>query len=689
MKSRNALLGAFLIACRGDPAAADASSGSSWLVLSAASDAVELGTLRVEPPEVVESTSRQGSKIVLALRSGRGVREIRVDADRACGLVLPVAELMPGAVIERALEPWLDFGGPHVGVGFDTPLTIEVTPGCPDAEAGSIEWQRADGATGATLESEAGGFRLRLRTPAAQQVLGAGLPWGIVPISPRTRGAIVLDAEWRGKRPTGGMRSQRFQLEITAAHRSRGLPNVALGTSLLLSREGWRVVDAPVNAKAAPRSAGGFSVFEPDRHGRWVLEDAQQQKLSLHAARYDQTPLDCGRADCHASITQAATKSPMTSILRREIERAHPDYPSCALACHTTGEPGAQDGGFSHVAAEIGLYAARLEAEPGAWDELPRSLRRLGGVGCLACHGPGAIPEPSARAAVLRSDVCAYCHDAPPRYGHVEAWRTSAMARADRDPRASTEPRCVRCHTSEGFLAHQRAPVEARPEPEKMRRTGEPIGIACAACHAVHDPGSAPGTQPALLRSVRMPTLLADQPVDPKSRVCTPCHTPSVDETAPSASAAALMAGRGGLDPASGDPIEGPAPHARAEGGCLACHSAGPSALERGAGHAFVAHRDACRRCHASLDGASPNALRARAERLWTKLESRLPRPPALPQSPLKPPHAAPLQLNPKTPLGRAARNVLLVIEDPAAAEHNLPYARKLLDASERWIETR
>ena len=34
---------------------------------------------------------------------------------------------------------------------------------------------------------------------------------------------------------------------------------------------------------------------------------------------------------------------------------------------------------------------------------------------------PGALPE--ARWSILRADVCAYCHDAPPRYGHVEGWR--------------------------------------------------------------------------------------------------------------------------------------------------------------------------------------------------------------------------------------------------------------------------
>jgi hypothetical protein len=297
-------------------------------------------------------------------------------------------------------------------------------------------------------------------------------------------------------------------------------------------------------------------------------------------------------------------------------------------------------------------------------------------VGCLACHGPGAIPEPAARHAVLRSDVCGYCHDAPPRYGHVAAWRVSAMARSDVDASARRDARCARCHTTRGFLEHQGARA-ASPEPAP----DEPIGIGCAACHAVHADSS--GTLPALLRAVRMPTLLSDQPVDPKARVCTPCHTPSVDEALPSASSAALIAGRGGVDPRSGAPLEGAAPHAEVEGGCVGCHRVGPPGLERGAGHGFQSSREGCPRCHAPAPESRREELRDRAAALWAKLERRFP-----PSPRSRPPHAGAIRADPRTPLGRAARNALLVLEDPAAAEHNLPYALTLLDASERWLAT-
>jgi hypothetical protein len=41
------------------------------------------------------------------------------------------------------------------------------------------------------------------------------------------------------------------------------------------------------------------------------------------------------------------------------------------------------------------------------------------------------------------------------------------------------------------------------------------------------------------------------------------------------------------------------------------------------------------------------------------------------------------------TALGRAAYDVLLILEDPAAADHNPTYASMLLGAAERALERR
>jgi hypothetical protein len=216
------------------------------------------------------------------------------------------------------------------------------------------------------------------------------------------------------------------------------------------------------------------------------------------------------------------------------------------------------------------------------------------------------------------------------------------------------------------------------------------LGVACAACHAVHEHGArARASGVALLRAVPRPALLAGATLPApaeKSGVCLACHTPDAADVAPPASAAALWLGRGGLDPATGAALNGPAPHAALAGGCVGCHEAGPGggreaapALEHGAGHAFVAGTSACARCHPKAPPADD--LTSRARGLWSAYLAR-----ARVDAPSgdRPPHASARRLDRATPLGRAAWDVALVLEDPAAAAHNAPYARQLLAAAER-----
>ena len=317
----------------------------------------------------------------------------------------------------------------------------------------TITWRQVAGPPVGGL-SPGAGPRLQARSPTLAAAHGAPLPWGVVPLSPsdprrgRARGDLARRARRRGAPPGPG---------VAAAPRARGLPNTAVGTRVYLGGTGWRIEARPAGAAAALEPQAGVASLVPDVAGDWRLADGAGHALTLRAGRYDETPLDCGRSGCHAALAAASATNPMTSVLARGLPLA-PDghgavfgdgYPGCALACHATGEPGLRDGGFTHVMSELGTGALA----PRAWESLPRPLRRLGGVGCLACHGPGALPETSARWSILRTDVCATCHDAPPRYGHVVAWRTTRMARADRDPRAASEGACARCHTTWGFLA--------------------------------------------------------------------------------------------------------------------------------------------------------------------------------------------------------------------------------------------
>ncbi|HXU04212.1 MAG TPA: hypothetical protein VN903_24800 [Polyangia bacterium] len=580
---------------------------------------------------------------------------------------------------------------PPAPVGFDAPFSITARLTCGLA-GGSVAWRQIEGPPVRERAPAHDGFSVTARMPPLADATGGPIPWGVVPLSPRTRGEIVLRATWSDDHG----RTQTTDARVAAADRSRGLPNTPVGVRVYLGGAGWHVTARPADSHATLDVGDGATSLLPDVSGDWRLADGGGRALALRAGRYDETPLDCGRAGCHPAITDAVAVSPMTTVLARLMDRRpQADYPSCALACHATGEPGAHDGGFAHAVSELGA-AGDLNRR---WNELPRDLHRLGGVGCLACHGPGAIPEASARWAVLRTDLCATCHDAPPRYGHVVAWSQTRMARADRDPSTRERALCVPCHTTWGFLATiNRGTLSGFPNPPAMlrgeqsspaphaiatperkpvdRRPPEdvgPVGITCSACHAVHDPRQPRGTT-RLLRATPKPALLAEaaSAAEVPNSVCLPCHTPDPLDETPSASTAALVFGRGGLDPVTGKPLMGAAPQAAVPGGCVGCHRSGPENVERGAGHAFRAPR-----------ALPSNDIRARAENLWRALRG------SEYEGPAHAGRAGAITADRRTPRGRAIWNLLLVLEDRAADAHNAPYARALLDAAEAVLNKR
>ena len=86
-----------------------------------------------------------------------------------------------------------------------------------------------------------------------------------------------------------------------------------------------------------------------------------------------------------------------------------------------------------------------------------------------------------------------------------------------------------------------------------------------------------------------------------------------------------------------------------------------------------------CAPCHPSPLAASD--LPQQARRLWERWRGDA--------DTAAFPHATGAALNLETPRGRALWNVLLVLEDPAAAAHNARYARELLAASEPVLSAR
>jgi predicted CXXCH cytochrome family protein len=641
-----------MAACATEPAA----DALVVRVRASAEQPLAADAIRYEPADNVLS-ARLGAEGVLAIERRDRTRALMVHVPEMCPVALPA-----GPQREPVdARPVIDLGRERAPVGFDTPFTIKVEHGCPERGRGQVQWRQIEGVAVADLAIAREGFELRARTPRFEAAHPEPAPPGIVPFSPRTQGRVVLEALWQGP----GSPPIRRTATMRSTSRSTGLSSVAVSQQIMLSGDDWHVQKAAPSGHAQVHASGALGAFTPDAPGSWTLARGDGQTLVLQALWHDKTPYDCGRSGCHSSIAATTLASPMSSALQRHLESPEPVAVGCMLDCHVLGQRGSHDGGFTDVAAQLGFNWLA----PTRWDDLPQPLRRLGGVRCTACHGPGVLPEPEGRELVLRSDVCASCHDAPPRYMKVEQWRASAMARSDAAPSTRTGV-CASCHTTRGFLERV---ADRKPRPHAG--DAEPIGIACAACHAPHSEHRG-------ARLVRSTSA---------SALCLSCHALAPDQALPlvlsGAPSGALWQGFVSVPAVNGDGWEvlrAGGAHGQVPGGCVGCHGATASG---GIDHSFRVDTKTCTSCH--VDGARERLtegtadLERRARALARTLEG------ACAQPTSEPAHALPAQVMCKEPgQTRALHEVSVLLEDPAAFVHNAALARALLDDAERISAT-
>jgi hypothetical protein len=184
----------------------------------------------------------------------------------------------------------------------------------------------------------------------------------------------------------------------------------------------------------------------------------------------------------------------------------------------------------------------------------------------------------------------------------------------------------------------------------------------------------------------------ARAPIDPRSAICLPCHTPTRDEPWPSATSGTLWLGRARLPATTGNEwseLAGAAAHRAVPGGCVGCHGGARTAEPSAVDHSFRVDRQVCNNCHgasevAALVDTAQRAVQQRAEGLAQRLGMAC----ATPQPPtLEPRHATSAPAECESPRLRRALHALgLVLEDPAAGIHNAAFAQRLLDEAEAQL---
>ena len=637
-KSLLVLLVAGLAACTEKPPPAPAKQTRTIVVTTDEPRAVRLQSLSWKPALAAIRIERGPHRIELELPAD-GARTIEISADGACSQSVDLGDpalkrVKLGAFFLVRLENMAQ-------LGYDAPFSFQVEPGCEAAKTGPVVWQAVQGAN-LNLSISQNGRMVRGRTPSLESLHGTPRGAGLLPASPRTSARTVLSATWEG---AGRKVEQLFTL--AAQTRATGLPSVARGHRIWLTGA-WTIKERPKGSKADAKSHGDNTSLLPDTLGRFVLSGPTKQSLELTVGAHGDGPQDCGRAECHREVSSHARKSPMTTIFQRGVTGKLDGYnSSCVSGCHTTGEIGVDDGGYDSVLARFG-WNPSLPIGPEAFDRLPRDARRVSGVTCTACHGPGAIPAPSASWSVLRTAVCATCHDFPPEYEHVIRYEKTRMAQSQRRKGIDAEP-CSGCHTTAGFLIRIGASSKPRQAPREQSH-----GLSCQTCHAAHAPKAA-------AQLLRLPDYPKGFPKPEKAptaaRVCIACHA---SQSGGPGQASLMFAQAPGVKP----------PHAQLV--CTDCHGARDDS-PKGASHDFAVRVSVCSRCHeppVMEKRPEEGSIAERAQALWKK-RVRRPLPTAA-----RPAHAQELP--------EVARWLSLILDDHGAAAHNAPYARAMLDALEQ-----
>ncbi|MBI5488916.1 MAG: hypothetical protein HY905_16400 [Deltaproteobacteria bacterium] len=404
--------------------------------------------------------------------------DVRVEADGTCG---GSGRAEAGRWL-RIVVPRQLVVDSRYQVGFGAEVELRASLRCPLPGPVTWRWDQLEGPPATDPVAAGPAFRFRTARLAARTTRP-----DVLALGPPQAGRYLVRVT-----ALGGARVARAEAEVTAASVASGLLSVPVDTFAYVDSGAgrppgsWRVAKRPEGSRAeveaVPTMDGSEGVVRArfDRVGLYELaDDRGGTRLLFEAGPWDTVPQDCDRPECHPreELLWKTTRHARALDDRLEGPAPEPFGPRC-LPCHVVGwDPGAAAEGFDDVAAETRTFVT--DDWPGGATALPRDLKRLANVWCIACHGSGRLPEHGKRPMVVRAGVCAQCHDAPPRYPRVDEWRDSKMSRPVTDPALLAQP-CAGCHTAQGAVNRLRGRL-ARPVDADL---AEPV--TCAVCHVAH-----------------------------------------------------------------------------------------------------------------------------------------------------------------------------------------------------------
>lgn len=590
--------------------------------------------------------------------------------------------------------------------GFDAPVRLRAELRCPLPGPATFRWDQLEGPP---LGDRADGWRSPVLTLRTHPLAARTQRPDVLSLSPAEAGHYRLRVT-----AEGGGRVVRAEAVVWSAAASAGLLSVPSDSEVFVDTGPdaaggeWRLESFPPGSRARPAPVPtadgrpGVWSLRLDQPGLYALvETTTGTRLVFEAGPWDSVPRDCDRPECHPAEQAAwsATRHARALHARLEAPSTKGPFGDACLACHTVGwDPGGDNGGFDDVARETGTFVH--DAWPGGATALPRDLERVANVWCLACHGPGRLPEHGKRPMVVRAGVCAQCHDRPPEDTRVAEWRESRMASPVADPALAAAP-CAGCHTAQGAVARLRG----RIVPDVPPGLAEPV--TCAVCHVAHT------TEPRLLRATGTAATVSGVLFEAgRARACLGCHQADgrADATAetgrrlPEAPQTEVLFGTGAFG-ATGRPWR-PTPDLCVDCHmvrCLDCHA---DAERRRGGHTFQAMppldlapqdcdgdgrvlrlADEVGSCLARLEAAvraELDALPGCAGAVPGRDGRRL-----VPVGPAgeRLPECEAEWLRPeRTPLYRAAHDWALIARDGSAGAHNPPFAIAVLRAALRQL---